>query len=62
MLNIHIPAGWSSSRQLHAVWPWAYVTLYPKLRFLQLENGVHYLLPLAVLSGNSPLSLPLEQW
>lgn len=23
MLNIHMPTGWSSCRQLHAVWPWA---------------------------------------
>lgn len=34
-----------------------HVTFYPRLCFLQLQNGVHYLLPQAVLSGNPPLSL-----
>lgn len=33
--------------------PW-HVTLHPRLWFLQLENGVHYSLPQAVLSGNPP--------
>lgn len=40
MLKLHMPAGWSSSGQLHTVWL-GHVTWHPGLRFLQLENGIH---------------------
>lgn len=57
MLKLHMPAGWSSSGQLRAVWL-GHVTWRPRLWCLPLENGIHSLLPQAVLSGNPPLALP----
>lgn len=56
MVNIHMPSGWSSFGQLHAVWPWA-CHVVSQAVVSAVANGVHYLLPQAVLSGNLPLSL-----
>lgn len=51
MLNIRMPAGWFSPRQLQVVWLWA------RHVALQLDNGAHCLLPQAMLSGNPRLPL-----
>lgn len=52
MLNTHMPVGGSSSGQLRVVWLWAHPII------MQLDNGVHCLLPQAMLSGYPHLSLP----
>lgn len=51
MLDIHRPVGWSSPGWLRVVWLWAHHMA------LQLDNGVHCLLPQAMLSGYPHLSL-----